>query len=74
MRNRAACASRPPTSTAKMAIPSAIGTAIRVASPVISSVPASAFRTPPPAALRSDGGSWVRKSRLSMLRMPFANT
>src|ERR1035437_3384275 len=74
IRNRAARARLPPTSIAKMATPSPIGTAIREARPVISSVPISALRTPPPAALRSAGGSFVRKSRLSRLPIPFTNT
>ena len=60
----------PPTSTSKTAMSSPIGTAIRAARPVISSVPMMALRMPPPAALRSPGGSWVKKSTL-MTPMPF---
>src|SRR5512146_489527 len=60
--NRTEVATRPPISREKTASAIAVGTAISVASPVMSSVPTTAFRIPPPVALRSPGGSAVKNS------------
>ena len=62
MQNLVTAAARPPISVSKTAIRMPSGAAIRVARAVISSVPTMALRMPPPVALRSPGGSWVKNS------------